>query len=194
MKKLSLVIASVMVALAFAIPASAQLRFGPKVGICINELHMNQKAFDSDNRTGFTGGVMLDGRIPLLGFAFDASLMYVRREGKVGEEGEYTTVHSDYVAIPINLKYRFGFPVISRIVVPFITTGPEWGYMIDHSKVAMKTNKSNFSWNFGFGVELFSHLQVAGSYGLGLTKTYEDAADKINGKNRFWTVTAAWLF
>lgn len=186
MKKLSLVIASVMVALAFAIPASAQLRVGPKVGICINELHFNKGVLSTDNRTGFTGGVMLDGRIPLLGFAFDASLMYVRRDA-----GE--AVHNDYIAIPVNLKYRFGFPVISRIVVPFLTTGPEWAYLAHHTKVeGVDENKSNFSWNFGLGVELFSHLQVAGSYGLGLSKVYD--TPEGNGKNRFWTVTAAWLF
>ncbi|WP_295730363.1 porin family protein [uncultured Muribaculum sp.] len=186
MKKISLIIASVMVAIAFAMPASAQLRIGPKVGICVNELHFNKSLGSSDNRTGFTGGVMLDGRIPLLGFAFDASLMYVRRDA--GKE-----VHNDYIAIPVNLKYRFGFPVISRIVVPFLTTGPEWAYMVDHSKIELgKENKSNFSWNFGLGVELLSHVQVAASYGLGLSKTYESG--EVNGKNRFWTVTAAYLF
>ena len=55
------------------------------------------------------------------------------------------------------------------------------------------------AWNFGFGVELFSKVQVAASYGLGLTKSLEavgvmDNGVDIDGKNRYWTVTAAYLF
>lgn len=187
MKKLSTILATVIVALAFALPASAQIHFGPKVGICVNELHFNKDALSTDNRTGFTGGVMIDGHMPLLGFAFDASLMYVRREA--GKD-----FHSDYIAIPVNLKYRFSFPVVSRIVVPFLSTGPEWAYLVHHTKVeGLDGNKSNFSWNFGLGVELFKHLQLAGNYGLGLSKAYE-APEGVDAKNRFWTVTAAWLF
>jgi len=42
-------------------------------------------------------------------------------------------------------------------------------------------------------------LQLSASYGLGFTKAYKlldsDAhAANIEGKNRYWTVTAAWLF
>jgi len=53
-------------------------------------------------------------------------------------------------------------------------------------------------------------LQIGASYGLGLSKAYDltetyyevypatstvsPGKTEVNGKNRFWTVTAAWLF
>ena len=63
----------------------------------------------------------------------------------------------------------------------------------------LKNKSCDVAWNFGFGVELFSKVQVAASYGLGLTKSLEavgvmDNGVDIDGKNRYWTVTAAYLF
>ncbi len=58
--------------------------------------------------------------------------------------------------------------------------------------------KCDISWNFGVGLEFFSHLQVGASYGLGLTNALEkiNVADgtPIEGKNKYWTITAAYLF
>ena len=52
------------------------------------------------------------------------------------------------------------------------------------------------AWNFGVGVQLFQHLQIGASYVLGITKAvkYVQDAAGIDGKNNYWTVTAAWLF
>ena len=55
------------------------------------------------------------------------------------------------------------------------------------------------AWNFGAGVQLFNHLQVGASYGIGLNKTVEftgvaSNTKPIEGKNNYWTITAAWLF
>ena len=138
--------------------------------------------------TTFIVALMMSLAFVMPASAFDASLMYVRRDAD-------KSVHNDYITIPVNLKYRFSFPVVNRFVVPYLATGPEWSYLIHNTKVVgMDDKKSNFSWNFGIGVELFSHLQIAGSYGLGLSKVYEVPEDNVNAKNRFWTVTAAWLF
>ena len=62
----------------------------------------------------------------------------------------------------------------------------------------VRSKKYDYSWNFGFGVEFINHLQIGAGYGLGLTKTSTPDAEPeykdIQGKNRYWTVTAAWLF
>ena len=58
----------------------------------------------------------------------------------------------------------------------------------------------NFSFNFGF--RLFRKVQVAASYGLGLSKSLINKAvgstipegDLVNGKNRFRITTAAYIF
>jgi len=54
------------------------------------------------------------------------------------------------------------------------------------------------AWNFGFGVQLVKKVQLAASYGIGLTKSAsgEDSlyVSGLSSKNRFWTVTAAYMF
>ena len=56
---------------AFATPATAQFKFGPRVGVAINQLHFNSKAMEdvisTDNRAGFTGGLMAEFTAPVIG-------------------------------------------------------------------------------------------------------------------------------
>ena len=73
-----------LVALAVIIgSASAQagglFKFGPRVGLTVNELHFNEDAFKEENRTGWTAGLMTEFRVPVIGIGADLSVMYVRR-------------------------------------------------------------------------------------------------------------------
>lgn len=190
----------VAIVLAVFIPASAQLKFGPRVGLAVNSLHFNKEIIDKNNRAGFTAGLQLEFTVPLIGIGGDISAMYVRRNsewmsGNVSQEAK-----KDYIEIPLNFKYKLTLPAISSIVCPYVFTGPDFAFQVSKrlpSDVVSK--KCDIGWNFGFGVELIKHLQISASYGLGLTKALEitkihtNNAD-IEGKNRYWTVTAAWLF
>ncbi len=172
-----LFLAAIMV-IAMAVPASAQFRFGPKVGIAVSELHFNKSTFKDDNRTGFTGGLMTEFTVPIIGLGFDASVLYARHSGK-----------RDNIDIPINLKYKFGLPVVSKIITPFVTTGPNFSIL---TKDLEGAKNFSTSWNFGLGVALINHIQVAASYGFGISKAYSE--DGVTGKDRCWTITAAYLF
>ena len=101
-----------------AMGAQAQLRFGVKAGVGINSLHLDEVSenFSTDNRTGFTGGIMLEVNLPL-GFAIDGSAMYTRRSGEIDRKEVFVR---DYVSFPVNLKYKFGLPVWASI--PFTST------------------------------------------------------------------------
>jgi len=62
-----------------------------------------------------------------------------------------------------------------------------------------KTRKWNTSWNVGFGAELFRKLQIHANYGIGLTKAFEYInkeveSTTVKGKDKYWTITAAYLF
>ncbi len=193
------IFAVVALVIAAAIPASAQFKFGPRLGLEVNSLHFNSKLFDSDNQAGFTGGIEAEFTVPVVGVGFDASVMYVRRNARFMQENskDDTNVPRDYIAIPVNLKYKFGLPVIK----PYLFTGPEFAFLTSGRAIndALRSKKTDVSWNFGLGVELINHLQVSASYGIGITKATEwvgiaGGGDKIDGKNRYWTVTAAWLF
>ena len=87
-----------------AMTASAQFRFGVKAGVNVNSLHFNKDVFESDNQTGFTGGLMTEFTVPVIGVGFDLSAMYVRRNAKFMEENNIATDKRDYIEIPLNLK------------------------------------------------------------------------------------------
>lgn len=203
-----LFIAAIAILLAAA-PASAQLKFGLKAGVAVNNLKFNEDLLNSGNRAGFTGGLMLEFTAPVLGLGFDASAMYVHRSSStdvfITDPDGYvqTELESkrDYIDIPINLKWKFNLPVVGSVIKPYIATGPAFAFLVSKQDASdfFKNKKCDISWNFGVGLEFFSHLQIGASYGLGLTKALEavdvvDDMPTIDGKNKYWTITAAYLF
>lgn len=189
--------------------AVSPFRFGVKAGVTINEMKFNENAFSSANRSGFTGGVMLQFIAPIINLGFDASVMYTHRSSRVyfdaplesDVDDNTLNVSRDYIEIPINFRYNIGLPVVGRFVTPFLTTGPDFSFLISNQNVknAWNNKKFDMAWNFGFGVKIVNRVELAASYGLGLKDSASgDSAlygkNPVDGKNRFWTVTAAWLF
>ena len=189
--------------------AASPLRFGLKAGVTINEMKFNESAFSSANRSGFTGGAMLQFIAPIINLGFDASVMYTHRSSRVyfdapagGDVDDATlNVSRDYIEIPVNFRYNLGLPVIGQFVTPFLTTGPDFSFLISNQNVKNAWNNKKFdvAWNFGFGVKIVDKVELAASYGLGLKDSASGdsslyGANPVDGKNRFWTVTAAWLF
>ena len=206
MKKFSIVasLAAIMI-ICTALPAAAQFRFGLRVGTNVSELHFNSKTFDSSNRMGFNAGTMVEFSAPMTGIGFDASVMYVRRNSRWAAKYDDGTTgnisdNRDYIDIPLNLKWRMSIPLINKIVRPFLTTGPSFSFLTSRKSVSEAWNNRKFdtAWNFGFGLELLQKVQVSASYGLGLTKALKTvgatSTANIEGKNRYWTVTAAYMF
>lgn len=205
LKKLFLaIIVAASMSCAQTAEAGMPFRLGVKAGVGINSLKFDRSAFESSNRSGFTGGLMAEFTIPVVNLGFDASLLYTRRsfeaqwDGTEGKGVQTTSINRDYLEIPINLKWKIGLPIIGKFVNPFLTTGPDFSVLISNktAKQVWRNKKYDVAWNFGFGVEIVSHLQVAASYGIGLknSSSGEVMDDSVQGKNRFWTVTAAWLF
>ena len=212
MKKFTILIVAAIVSIAAAVPASAQLKFGLKVGTAVNSLKFQsdnwEETFSTDNRAGFTGGAMLEFTAPMLSVGFDASVMYMHRSNTLPKEVTDITENKvntsrDYIDIPLNVKWKISIPVVSKFLKPYIATGPSFAFRVSKNdfKEFVNQQKCDISWNFGFGVELLSHVQVGASYGMGLNNTLDklkiresDKTSGIEGKNRYWTITAAYLF
>lgn len=201
MKKiLAIVCLVVAMAAGSALPAQAQFHFGIKAGVNVDRLSFNKDVLNSDNRAGFTGGIMAEFTVPLIGVGCDISAMYVRRNSRFMENNSVVNNQRDYIDIPLNLKYKLSLPGISKVFAPFVTTGPSVAFLTSKKYIeqAYKNHSIDAAWNFGLGFELLSHVQIAASYGLGLTKALDTLnlieGAKIDGKNRYWTVTAAYLF
>ncbi|WP_297069119.1 porin family protein [uncultured Duncaniella sp.] len=196
----ALLLLFVMVIGASAIPAQAQFKFGPKVGLTVNDFHFNKSVVDAENQTGWTAGLMAEFTVPVIGISADLSAMYVRRNTKFLEENEMSKDNRDYIEIPLNIKYKFGLPVVSKFLVPYVGVGPSVSFLTSrrHISDAYKNKSVDWALNFGFGVQLLSHIDLNARYGLGLTKavTAVSGADNagIEGKNRYWTISLAYLF
>lgn len=200
MKFITKLLAVAVLSMAAVVPAQAQFKFGIKAGVAVNELKFNKDVVNSDNRAGFTGGIMAEFTVPLIGVGCDVSALYVGRSVDFIENGTTVNKKRSYIDIPLNLKYKLGLPGVGKIVTPFVTTGPDFSFLMSKANMtdAYKNKKFDFGWNFGFGLQFVSRVQVAASYGLGLSKSASGKdslnGDLLNGKNRCWTITAAYLF
>ena len=162
MKKIvGLILLAVMVLI--AVPAKSQIKFGIKGGLNISSVHFNKDLVGKDNVTGFNIGPMVEVMAPIMGVGFDAAILYSQKGIGVKSEKD---IKNDYIDVPVNLKWKFGLPIIKG----YLAAGP---YV---------------------GVELIKHLQVGFNYALGLTDDYSASKLELNGKNRGWSITAAILF
>ena len=215
MKKiLSIAIAAIILATT-AIPAAAQFRWGPRIGTEVGSMRFDKSVFNNENRAGFTGGLTAEFGIPIIGICFDASLMYVHRvshsEAKIATgatTGDNEVLASskfrnrDYLEIPINLKYKIGLPIDGKIISPYLMTGPTFSVLASKRDIneAFRNRRFSTAWNFGAGVELFSHLQISAAYGIGMNRMIEASnnaavtGSTLDSKSNYWTITAAWLF
>lgn len=178
-------------------PAKAQLRFGVKGGVNISTVHFSKDVISPDNVTGFHIGPMLEASIPLIGVGFETAILYTQR----GLEYKDQSMKTDYLEVPLHLKWKFGLPVVKV----YVATGPYFGFRVSGDKfwdipglydnVSGQIKSKSFSsgWDIGAGAEVLNHLQVGVNYGFGLTNNYESSGHE-SGKNRGWYLTAAILF
>lgn len=180
-----------------AVPAQAQVKLGIKGGLNVSSVHFNKKVIGKDNVTGFNIGPMMEVMAPVMGIGFDAALLYSQKG--IGLKSE-KDVKNDYIDVPVNLKWKFGLPLVKG----YLAAGPYVSFRVGGDKYShvhgsdvgprLKAEGVNAGVNLGAGVELVRHLQVGFNYTLGLTDDYVDAEREWNGKNRGWSVMAAILF
>lgn len=202
MKNIRILLAVLAIAAGSAMAQAGGLfKFGPKVGMTVNSI--NLKSDDGNNKTGWTAGLMTEFRVPIIGIGADLSAMYVRRNAKYMLQNGISKDNRDYIEIPLNLRYNFSLPVVGKFVAPYLGVGPSVSFLTGKNNVKDAFYNKSVDWalNFGIGVQLVSHVDISARYGLGLTKAvktlYPSAAGEpagIQGKNRYWTVSVAYLF
>ena len=202
MRKITQIAIVVAIVIAATSSAQGQVRFGVKGGITLNELKWDKDIINKDNRAGFTAGLMMEIGMPVVGLGIDVSVLYAHRQDDMYLEDNLQDIKlkRDFLDIPLNVKYKIQIPVLSKIISPFVTTGPDFALVLgDTDKGDFKTRKWNTSWNVGFGAELFRKIQIHANYGIGLTKAFEYIGKEVDstpikGKDKLWTITAAYMF
>lgn len=195
-------IATLFVIALFALivcPAKAQVKFGIKGGVNITSVRFSRDIVKSDNVTGFQVGPMIEATMPLFGVGIDAALLYSQKGMDASNQIGSENIKTDYIDIPVNLKWKFGLPIIKA----YLAAGPYVGFRVGGDKFwdipgeisgQMKAKSFNAGLNFGVGAELIKHLQVGFNYGLGLTDDFTSSKVDLSAKNRGWSITAAILF
>lgn len=180
--------------------AQAQFRFGIKAGLNLNSLNLKniQSSINKDNSCGFTAGVMTEFQVPLIGLCFDLSAMYTRMNSSLDVDNEKEKIGKDFLEIPLNIKYKFGLPIVGNVFSPYLFTGPDFAIKLNKNTLdAIQTKTCQVAWNVGIGFEIVKHVQIAGSYGFGINNIAKYAGintTDVKLKNNYWTITAAYLF
>ena len=181
-----------------ALPARSQVRVGVRAGLTVNELRLDRDFISSDNRAGFTGGLVLDLNIPVVGLGIEASAMYTHRSNRLTSENH--TYKRHYIDIPVYARYRLSLPPIQRFFAPYVFTGPCFAILFDDdTPIGINNSKTYTSWDLGFGADLFTHMRLSMTYGLGITRAMEIidreyAGSQVDGKDRHWTLNVAYFF
>lgn len=205
------VLTLIVMAVAFAMPSQAQVKFGVQAGLNltnISDFSLNAPGVENaiKSRAGFFVGPTVKFTLPIVGLGIDAAALYDQREAKTNGE----TLKSQSIQIPINVRYGIGLGSMAEI---FAFAGPQFGFNIgdkdktwgDVKNTAAKwtLKSSNVSANVGIGATILSKLQLKVNYNIALGKTGEvdikegaDAAWKtITGaKANAWQVSAAYFF
>lgn len=203
MKKLFTLIVLVA-ATCFAMPASAQLKFGVKGGLNITDMSLSSDVFETSNRTGFFIGPTVKFTLPIVGLGIDASALYDQRESELtNADNEVTKIKQQAINIPINLRYDIGLGSLAAV---YLAAGPQFGFNVGDKNQTLfddvadwKLNSSNFSVNVGAGVMLLSHLQVGANYNIVCGKTgkitYLDGVESVfRGRSNSWQISMAYYF
>ncbi len=184
-----------------AIPANAQLKLGIKAGT--NLVGSPSDLQGADGYTGFFAGAMAKFTLPIVGLGIEGDILYSQSGADLGGD----KVKKQSIEIPIYLRYDLGLPVVSKVVVPFIAVGPQFGFTLNDADKSwmdaarFEYKKSQLSLNLGAGAVLFSHLQAHINYNIAMGNTSE-YSEFVGGawnvmtksKTNTWQISLAYLF
>ena len=95
-----------------ALPAAAQVRVGLRGGITVGELRFDRNVINCDNRVGYTGGLLLDMNIPVIGLGVEVSAMYTHRNNRLTDNNLIFKRH--YIDIPVYARYKLSLPTVNK--------------------------------------------------------------------------------
>lgn len=198
MKKIvKLLCATFLILLLTETSLNAQIHLGLKGGLNIASVIMSEEIIKPYNVTGFHVGPIIEVMAPI-GIGFDAAVLYSQKGVELKGGGD--PISTDYLDIPVNLKLKFGIPVLKL----YLTGGPYAEIRLSDAEnkwekiqTDLKTKSFAAGINVGGGLEVLQRLQVGITYGFGLTDDY--SINKINtaevtAKTKTIAISATLLF
>ena len=202
MKKLFILILAAVATLG----ASAQFRYGPIVGVNINNLVFKQDLIGVWQQVGATAGVQGELMFPGIGFGIDIGFIYNQQGAKVGLGEKKVWAWQGYgderifihnLMIPVHLRFKYTrLNGIEEKIAPLVYGGPDFNIQIAHSKCdAINFSGGDLGLTVGGGVELFQRWQATVSYTWGMTYVLKTRVlDDFSARSRQWSVRVTYLF
>ena len=201
MKKLAII----LVVFSFVLTPSlrADIRLGVKAGVNLANPSFSTDAIQTSNFTGFQVGPILEFTLPIVGLGMDAAVLYSQQGLKFQFDNADFNGRQSTLDVPVNLKFKFG---LVKNFGAYLTAGPYASFKLSGNSISIATENikndlTNESFgagiNLGAGFELFKHLQIGANYRISMTDDYKslDTGNlDFNGKDRIWSITAAYFF
>ena len=188
--------------------AGAQVRFGLKAGAAWHDM----TSADNDNvnpssRVSPVAGIVVEWTMLDGGLCLESGLSYDHHSVRFSKE-DISHFRSDYISIPVYIKYKYNIPSLRGKIAPFVLSGPSFSARMnkaDDSDPA-KYAKMVVRWEAGLGIEIGYHFQISGTFCKSLNKSVTDVvpfpsmgamldpATRVALRDKNWTITAAYLF
>ncbi|MBE6305869.1 MAG: PorT family protein [Bacteroidales bacterium] len=210
MKKLRSLALSVM-ALAATLSASAQFRYGPKIGANFTDMTFKQTIVGTSSTTNPAAGLECEFIFTNFGLGIDFGIGYSATGGKVnlgekpiwglqGYGNERVMIHN--LHIPLHLRFKWtklqGF---EDYLAPFIYGGPDFNIQVGHSShnragsSAFKFSGGDVALSCGFGLEIMRNWQASFGYSWAVTYSLRTSLlENYSARMRGWNVKIAYLF
>lgn len=147
---------------------SAQFHYGVRLGGVFN--HPCGKSVAGapslDGGSGFSGGLTADYIFPRVNFSVAASVLYERRNIWATSTPDNSKVKfgGNFIAVPIDLKYRLPIHILYDMVSPHVFTGPDLAWRLNDAA----GRNFHLGWNVGLSVDVINLLQFSGGYRFGI--------------------------
>lgn len=190
--------------------ADAQLRYGFRFGGDFAKATLGNSNAISDNstegaslvnRSGFSGGLVLEYQFEKCGFAPDIALLYTRYNTRLSiqeAKGSPYSFGRNFIEVPIHLKWKFWLPQTNNLFAPMIYTGASMMFRLDHNSgishsIPFKTNVFQPGWDVGIGFDIINFIQINAGYRFGLGDALH-TPDNLTLHTNAWNVAATLLF
>lgn len=185
-----------LLAVASAPTVASQIKWGPRVGVCLDRNIYNAATLTHELHTGFTGGVAVELMIPVINIGVDASAMYAERTTIYTQNTFIWERKRCYIDCPVTAKWKFSIPGVGTFLSPFIIGGADFSTIISGRQLSSLVNdrRVDLGLTAGIGVELLGHLQFNATYGRNITTTASGRDALYEGNNRGWCVTTTLFF
>lgn len=182
-----------------SLAANAQLRYGFRLGGSFADARLENAGSNTlSNKSGFSGGLMLEYQMPKCGLAADIAVLYTRFNTAPLIDGRREECFGkNFIEIPLHVKYKFWLSKFHDLFGPLVYTGPSVMIKAGGNSASPLASHSVLpGWDVGIGFDIVNFIQITGGYRFGLgnalksSSEYPDARLRTNG----WNVAANLIF